>query len=59
MTTEELILEKKKNVRNTLRLVKDISFADEVTDSAKEYMRNEIDIALKELDELVELKKQM
>ena len=37
------------NIKDALKLAKDCTFADEMTEGAKEYLRNKIDEALEEL----------
>ena len=39
-------------IKDALRLAKDCTFADEMTEGAKEYLRNKIDEALEELFDL-------
>lgn len=41
-----------KNIKFALRLAKDCTYSDLMTDGAKDYLRNAIDIALKEVESL-------
>ena len=41
-------------IKYALRLAKDCTYADEITEGAKEHLRNEIDEALQELNQINE-----